>query len=112
MKKLDEIQNYIGVTAKYQGATDLEGSQVILTLPRMVQEGGAPTVSIGYDHTENSCPRMAANHIFEATGLVPVGQSQADPETGGADILFYEWFQNQGNSQENNLTTLLERVFS
>ena len=111
MKKLDEITNYIGVNVRYQCPTDYDGAQVTLTLPRMVQEGGAPTVSIGYDHAENSCPRMAANHIFEETGLIPVGQSQADPETGGTDILFYEFFPSF-NSPENNLTTLLEKVFS
>ena len=91
MKKLDEITNYIGVNVRYQCPTDYDGAQVTLTLPRMENEGEVPTVSIGYDHAENSCPRMAANHIFEETGLIPVGQSQADPETGVLRSLPTKW---------------------
>ena len=116
-----QITNFIGVRVSYQGATDSNGSCVVLSLPRMSDYWEPTTITINYDHAENSCPTMAANYIREKTGLEPFGQTQCEGESGGCDLLLYEWhpanplsralFRETGHECCNNLTTILEKVF-
>ena len=105
------IPQKVAVTVKYLAPTNHRGSRVALSIPRSQTLGGKQrTKIISYDHAFDSCMELAANHIYDLTGISPVAcATVTNPDH--AETLIYDWFAPDDMRDQNQWLQINEALF-
>ena len=105
------IPQKVAVTAKFLAPTNHRGSRVIISIPRAQEFQGRPKHRIiSYDHTFDSALEVAANYIYDLTGLSPVAiATVTNPDV--AETLIYDWFSEDDMRDQNQWTQINEALF-
>ena len=105
------IPQKVAVTAKLLEPTNHRGSRVKISIPRAQEFQGRPKHRIiSYDHTFDSALEVAANYIFDLTGLSPVAiATVTNPYC--AETLLYDWYAEGDMRDENQWTQINEALF-
>lgn len=117
-KLIDGIPNKIGIRCQYVGATDYEGASVRVSLPRegsverhFDDEHPLLEVTIPFDDQWSFSYEVAIAWIYEELGLLPIAKTQSNIESGGNDLLIYDWWDRPLDSPtepENAYTKIKE----